>query len=105
MCLNKRVLVGLGVVAIGLVVLQPGWAVAALPFVILAVCPLSMIFMMRGMNGRNAEAAGSRQGAQPQPFGAFTATKADSGQQVTDVQSQQRVLDVGATQRNSEPQR
>ncbi|MDQ1719451.1 MAG: hypothetical protein QOE89_3404 [Pseudonocardiales bacterium] len=105
MCLNKKVLLGLGVVAIGLVVLQPGWAVAALPFVILAVCPLSMIFMMRGMNGRNAEAAGSRQGTQPQPFGAFTATKADSGQQVTDVQSQQRVLDVGTTQRNSEPQR
>jgi hypothetical protein len=88
MCLNKRVLIGLGVVAIGLVALQPGWAVAALPFVILAVCPLSMIFMMRGMNGRNAEAAGSRQEAHPH-FGASVATKADSGQQVTDVQSQQ----------------
>jgi hypothetical protein len=104
MCLNKKVLIGLGIVAVGLVVLRPEWALPALPFVILAVCPLSMIFMMRGMRGRNAGAAGSRQEAHPH-FGASVATKADSGQQVIDVQSQQLVVDVGNTQPNSEPQR
>jgi len=55
MCLNKKVLIGLGVLAVGLVVLQPGWALAALPFLILAICPLSMIFMMRGMRGRPSQ--------------------------------------------------
>ncbi|MBB5161719.1 DUF2933 domain-containing protein [Mycobacterium sp. AZCC_0083] len=55
MCLNKKALIGLGVIAIGLVVLRPGWAVAALPFLILAICPLSMIFMMRGMKGRPSQ--------------------------------------------------
>lgn len=74
MCLNKKVLIGLGIVAVGLVVLRPGWAVAALPFLILAVCPLSMIFMMRGMRGGNAEAACNGPGAQAQPSGTATAT-------------------------------
>jgi len=55
MCLNKKVLIGLGVIAIGLVVLRPGWALPALPFLILAICPLSMIFMMRGMKGRPSQ--------------------------------------------------
>jgi hypothetical protein len=93
MCLNKKVLIGLGVVAVGLVVLRPGWALPALPFLILAVCPLSMIFMMRGMSGRNAEAAGSRPGAQPESASASPATTADLGEQITGVHSHPRVLE------------
>ncbi|MET9834007.1 DUF2933 domain-containing protein [Streptomyces sp. NPDC006385] len=51
MCLNKKAAIGLGVVAVGVLLLKPGWFVLALPLLILALCPLSMIFMMRGMKG------------------------------------------------------
>ena len=44
MCLNWKVLAGLAVV--GLLVL-----VVALPLLLVAACPLSMLFMMRGMSG------------------------------------------------------
>jgi hypothetical protein len=82
MCLNKKVLIGLGVLAVGLVVLQPGWALPALPFLILAVCPLSMIFMMRGMRNGDAGAARNEPGAQAKPSGAAAGTAADLGDQV-----------------------
>lgn len=60
MCLNKKVLVGLAAVGLGVAVLRPGWFVAALPLLVLALCPLSMAFMMRGMKGdRGKDRAGS----------------------------------------------
>ena len=50
MCLNWKVLAGLVVVGVGIFVFAPNLAVAALPFLVLAICPLSMIFMMGAMN-------------------------------------------------------
>lgn len=49
MCFNRKVLVGIGVVALGVSVLAPGAFGAALPVLVLLACPLSMLFMMRGM--------------------------------------------------------
>ncbi len=48
-CFDKRVWIGLGVLAAGLLVLDPhaGWA--ALPVLAGLACPVSMLFMMRGM--------------------------------------------------------
>jgi hypothetical protein len=55
MCLNWKVLVGLAVVGLIVLVVAPQLIWAALPILLLAVCPLSMLFMMRGMAGkRNA---------------------------------------------------
>lgn len=48
-CFNKKVLIGAGVVALALLVISPGTALAALPVLIIAVCPLSMLLMMRTM--------------------------------------------------------
>lgn len=48
-CFNKKVLIGAGVAALALLAVSPATAVAALPVLILAVCPLSMLLMMRGM--------------------------------------------------------
>ncbi|MCY0955154.1 DUF2933 domain-containing protein [Streptomyces sp. H27-S2] len=60
MCLNKKVLVGLAAVGLGVAVLRPGWVAVALPLLVLALCPLSMVFMMRGMKGdRVKDRAGS----------------------------------------------
>ncbi len=51
MCLNWKVLAGVAAVGAGLLVFAPGLAAAALPFLVLAICPLSMVFMMGAMNG------------------------------------------------------
>jgi len=49
MCLNWKVLVGLGLFSVAIWVVAPGLFLAAWPVLILAVCPLSMLAMMWGM--------------------------------------------------------
>lgn len=49
MCLNWRVLVGLGVVGLGIVLFAPGLLGRALPILLLAACPISMLVMMATM--------------------------------------------------------
>ena len=53
MCINKRVVAGLGAGALLLLALSPRLLGAAAPLLIMAVCPLSMILMMRTMHGRS----------------------------------------------------
>jgi hypothetical protein len=55
MCLNWKVIVGVAVVAVGIYLYAPGFALAALPFLVLAICPLSMIFMMGAMGNMNRD--------------------------------------------------
>jgi len=50
MCFNWKVLIGLAIVALAVGILAPKLLLAALPLLFLAVCPLSMIVMMRSMN-------------------------------------------------------
>lgn len=49
MCLNRKVLAGLAAVGVGIYLAAPGLVVAALPILLLAACPLSMVLMMWGM--------------------------------------------------------
>lgn len=63
MCFNKRVLVGLGVVALAVFAFSPSLLGAVAPLLILAVCPLSMVFMMRAMNQGGARCGADQQGA------------------------------------------
>ena len=53
MCLNWKVVAGLAVVALAVVVVAPQYIWAALPLLIVAACPLSMLFMVRGMHSMN----------------------------------------------------
>lgn len=59
-CINWKVLVGVGIVAASLFVIVPKVAGAALPFLILAICPLSMLLMAGGvaMKGRGESSDG-----------------------------------------------
>ncbi len=50
MCLNWKVMAALAAVGVGIFIFAPTLAVAALPFLVLAICPLSMVFMMGAMN-------------------------------------------------------
>lgn len=54
MCFDWRVLTALGALGVGVFIVAPGLAAAALPLLILAACPLSMIFMMKSMGGQQA---------------------------------------------------
>lgn len=57
MCLNYRVLTALGAVALGIYFVAPGLLAAALPLLLIAACPLSMLFMMRAMGGMSVATA------------------------------------------------
>ena len=48
-CLNWRVVAGLAVVGLGTWVVAPNLVWAAVPVLVVLACPLSMLFMMRGM--------------------------------------------------------
>lgn len=52
-CLNWKVIAGLALVALGVWALAPNLIGVALPVLIVLACPLSMLFMMRSMNGMN----------------------------------------------------
>lgn len=53
MCFNRKVLAALAVAGLGVVVFAPDVLAAALPLLLLAACPLSMVLMMRAMSGGN----------------------------------------------------
>jgi len=53
MCINKRVVVGVGIVALALLALSPRLLASLGPVLVMAICPLSMVFMMRAMGGRH----------------------------------------------------
>lgn len=54
MCLNWKVIGGLGLVGLGIWAVEPGLFRAALPVLALLACPLSMLLMMRGMGDHTA---------------------------------------------------
>ncbi len=58
MCLNWKVLAGLAATGAGIYFLTPELALAALPFLVVAVCPLSMMLMMWSMRGTEDKESG-----------------------------------------------
>jgi hypothetical protein len=54
-CLNWKVIAGLAAVGIGIYFVAPNLVAAALPILVLAICPLSMLLMMWGMQGGHSE--------------------------------------------------
>ncbi|SRR5713226_5772694 len=56
MCLNKSVIAGLAAVALGTLVFDSRLFGRALPLLLVAACPLSMLVMMRGMKSNAGSA-------------------------------------------------
>lgn len=56
MRINRNVAIGLAVVGLAIFFLAPDLAYAALPLLVLAACPLSMLLMMKMMSGGNKDA-------------------------------------------------
>lgn len=66
MCFDWRVLGGLAIVGLGLWLYAPQLLGAALPILVVLICPLSMVlmaWMMRGSMGNAAVGHGSTRGA------------------------------------------
>ena len=64
-CLNWKVIGALAAVGLGIYLVAPGVAAAAVPLLVLAVCPLSMLLMMRAM-GSMGQCATRADGASDQ---------------------------------------
>lgn len=53
-CFDRRVLLALGAVAVGLWAIAPDAVARFAPLLLLLACPVSMVFMMRSMGGHAA---------------------------------------------------
>src|SRR5712692_2228708 len=67
MCLNWKVVAGLAVVGVIVWAVAPQFLVGAIPLLIVAACPLSMLFMMRGMQGGREKTASPSGQIRPLP--------------------------------------
>lgn len=84
MCLNWKVLAGLGAVSLGIFVFTPQLFAAALPFLLLALCPLSMLLMMGSMKSMDE----SRQNAAHSTPG----KDLSRSEQIAELKTQQEAL-------------
>lgn len=66
-CLNRKVIVGLASVAVGVLAVDPHLFSRVLPLLLVAICPLSMLLMMRGMSANKASSGqmGATSGSTP----------------------------------------
>lgn len=89
MCFNRKVLVGLGVVALGVLAFAPSAFGAALPVLVLLACPLSMVFMMRAMGDRSTSGGGSQSAtATPADQAAQAEANGPTGAELTSLQAE-----------------
>lgn len=89
MCFDKRVLAGLGAVAIALFAFAPQALGAAAPLLVMAACPLSMVVMVRALNrGEQCETA------DPRPVSEPTAAQVTPASERVDGQPRLRELEA-----------
>ena len=67
MCLNRKALVGLVAIGLGVWAVAPNLIGAAVPLLLVAACPLSMLFMMRGMGGGQCASQPQQSGEAQRP--------------------------------------
>jgi len=88
MCMNWKVLVGLGVVGLGVWAVAPNLIGAAVPLLLLAACPLSMILMMRGMGGMG----GGQSVTQPAQTGQPTGNIGTAEEQLAELKARHEAI-------------
>ena len=92
MCLNWKVLAGLAAVGVGIYLVAPDLMLAALPILLLAACPLSMLLMMWSMQ----HTPGQGQQTSQEPDGELT-----HEERIAQLRTQQAALadQIGALER------
>jgi hypothetical protein len=101
MCFDKRVIAGLVVVSVAVAVFAPGALAVALPVLVLAACPLSMLLMMQAMSGpRSPEGPDGVRGSGREPM-----EPAASGHEVAELRAELarlRAVHAGRIDRRSD---
>lgn len=92
MCFNRNVIAGLAVTAIGIFVVAPNLVGSALPLLLVAACPLSMLFMGKMMGGRDAAPA-AIESRSDQPLRSSAEARIDRNEQVAQVQAELQRLE------------
>ncbi len=93
MCFNKKVMGGLALVGLGIFTVAPNLFVSALPLLLVAACPLSMLFMGKAMMGGNSCSRGEPvREAVPVTAGSREARLAQLRTQLATINDQQRML-------------
>lgn len=94
MCIDKRVVGALALVAGGLVLLTPGRVISLLPLLLLAACPLSMLVMGVAMS-RGRRSAGSAPNP-PLESGVMDNDRRTAAllKQLDDLRGQQRLIEA-----------
>jgi hypothetical protein len=94
MCLNWKVLAGLAGVGLVVWIVAPNLVAGALPLLLVAACPLSMLLMGRGMAGDQCSTQ-TRQAAPPEHTGqpvAVQLTRDEQLAQLTILEVRQRAI-------------
>jgi len=89
MCFNWKVLLALGAVGVGIWAVAPSTLLKALPFLLLAACPLSMLVMawgMKRMMGGTHQASPACHVESPQPV------QLDPRERLADLEAKQAAL-------------
>ncbi len=84
LCLNWKVLGGLALVGVAIWIVAPQAALFILPFLLIAACPLSMLLMMRGMQGNQCATSSV---SRPAP-----ATTLSEGEQLAQLRTEQLLI-------------
>ncbi len=105
-CLNWKVLAALAAAGLVMWGLAPGLAAAALPLLVLAACPLSMLVMMAMMGRMGGQNCGSEDQQANDATGAAdedARTIAELKARVREMESERAAMTGSATDRSTVP--
>ena len=92
MCFNWKVLAGLAAVGLAVWLVAPNLVGAALPLLILAACPLSMLLMGRGMQGSHCSTP--QQPGEPGEASQPTGVRLTRDEQLAELKAQHAILQI-----------
>ena len=100
MCLNWKVLASLAAAGVGIYLAAPDLVVGALPILLLAACPLSMLLMMWSMQHGQGQGQGQGQNRQTPQEPAVGLTREE---RIAQLRTQQATLadQIGALEQES----
>jgi hypothetical protein len=91
-CLNWKVIGGLTATGVGIWFLAPHLLAVAFPFLFVAVCPLSMLLMMRGMSPGRSPAAREPKIGKPVGVGVEPESVDDLRARLDEAEREQKAL-------------
>lgn len=92
MCFNRKVIAGLVVAAVGIYLFAPNLLASALPLLLLAACPLSMLLMGKAMMGGHGTAPAALDSRLDQPIPPPAEAGLDRDERVAQLQAQLQSL-------------